>query len=196
MAGLLAGIGSRGRSLTRVVSNIKGYTNAVKSRMDRIDKNMQSAFLAIARDWEREWKQRTPKVTGQLARTEQSRVVGSNFKYESQVGSADPRSLWLEFGTRPHAIVPKKAKRLAFWTQGGFVVAKRINHPGIRVGTPESPRKGWIRQTQRNDKRGRPRFIRAGARESMPSMRPAWLAIRRKSLARLRQAIVSGKATS
>ena len=186
MAGLTT-VFAGGRSLARVVSNVKGYSTAVRRKLELAKKNMKKAYLAGARDWERETKRRCPKVTGQLARTFQSRVTGRGYKVEGQVGSADPRSLRLEFGTRPYVIVPRKKKLLAFWTPRGFVLTKRVRHPGIKVGTPRNPRKGWRRQTQRHDAKGRPRFIRAGQRESMPYLRPAWLGIRPAVLRRLRK---------
>ncbi|MGA5202815.1 hypothetical protein [Streptomyces variegatus] len=35
-------------------------------------------------------------------------------------------------GTRPHIIVPRRAKALRFQGRGGIVFAKRVRHPGTR----------------------------------------------------------------
>lgn len=37
---------------------------------------------------------------------------------------------FLEYGTRPHEIVPKRARFLRFEVDGRIVYAKRVNHPG------------------------------------------------------------------
>ncbi|WP_328638359.1 hypothetical protein [Streptomyces canus] len=36
-------------------------------------------------------------------------------------------------GTRPHIIVPRRAKALRFEAGGGIVFAKRVRHPGTRA---------------------------------------------------------------
>lgn len=47
------------------------------------------------------------------------------------VGSNLPHALIEHEGTRPHVILPKKAKVLRFPVRGGGIVfAKRVNHPG------------------------------------------------------------------
>ena len=171
---------------SRVISNLKQYAKAVDKKMGDVDRNMKKAFLWGARQWERETKKRVPKVTGELARTFRSRVVGRRFVYKGPVGSPDIRSLWLEFGTRPYIIRPKKARRLTFLTPSGWRTALQVRHPGIRVGTPENPRRGWLRRTAREKSK---QFIRAGSRESMPYLRPAWRSIRKKVLRRLRKVI-------
>jgi hypothetical protein len=50
------------------------------------------------------------------------------------VGSDHPIALIHHEGTRPHLIVPRKAKALAFYPRGGtaLVFAKRVNHPGTK----------------------------------------------------------------
>lgn len=39
---------------------------------------------------------------------------------------------WVESGSRPHAIVPRRAKALRFEVGGRVVFAKRVWHPGYR----------------------------------------------------------------
>lgn len=40
--------------------------------------------------------------------------------------------LYVDQGTRPHVIVPKRSKFLAFQKNGEWVFAKRVQHPGTR----------------------------------------------------------------
>lgn len=40
---------------------------------------------------------------------------------------------YVEEGTRPHVIVPRRAPRLAFQKDGKWVFAKRVNHPGTKA---------------------------------------------------------------
>ena len=46
-----------------------------------------------------------------------------------------PQALWVNFGTRPHRIVPNKKKALRWPVAGGaggFAFAKWVDHPGYR----------------------------------------------------------------
>ena len=45
----------------------------------------------------------------------------------------DDRWVWADEGTRPHVIVPKRAKVLRFTTTAGVVFTKRVNHPGQKA---------------------------------------------------------------
>ena len=47
-----------------VLSNVKGYVQAVEKRIDRVDAGLKKACRQGAADWERETKKRVPKVTG------------------------------------------------------------------------------------------------------------------------------------
>ena len=40
---------------------------------------------------------------------------------------------FLEYGTKPHEIRPKNARRLAFQGPAGIVFATKVNHPGTRA---------------------------------------------------------------
>lgn len=46
------------------------------------------------------------------------------------VGSEHPRALMYHEGTRPHVILPRNAKVLAFDVGGTTVFAAKVNHPG------------------------------------------------------------------
>jgi len=39
---------------------------------------------------------------------------------------------FVEFGTRPHVILPKRKKALRFFKDGKEVIVKKVNHPGSK----------------------------------------------------------------
>lgn len=39
---------------------------------------------------------------------------------------------YMEFGTKPHVIVPKNARALRFFLENKAIFSKRVNHPGTR----------------------------------------------------------------
>ena len=43
-----------------------------------------------------------------------------------------PHALFVNFGTRPHVILPKKKRALRWVVGNRFVFAKKVNHPGYR----------------------------------------------------------------
>jgi phage gpG-like protein len=50
----------------------------------------------------------------------------------ARVGPTVPYAAFVEFGTQPHEILPRRAQALRFKTQGGEVVfARRVWHPGF-----------------------------------------------------------------
>lgn len=58
-----------------------------------------------------------------------SKSVGEG---EATVGPADPKAVFVEYGTRPHAIYPVNASCLAFFAGGRMVFTAYVNHPGTR----------------------------------------------------------------
>jgi len=68
--------------------------------------------------------------TGALQRSV-SMIEENPFKFV--VGSPLKYARFVEFGTRPHMIYPRRAKALHFFTrEGKEVFAKRVRHPGTR----------------------------------------------------------------
>jgi len=58
-----------------------------------------------------------------------SKSVGEG---EATVGPADPKAVFVEYGTMPHVIYPVNASCLAFFAGGRMVFAAYVNHPGTR----------------------------------------------------------------
>lgn len=52
----------------------------------------------------------------------QKYVIGSNLKY----------ALLHHEGTRPHVILPVRARNLVFTSKGRVIITNRVNHPGTR----------------------------------------------------------------
>ena len=51
-----------------------------------------------------------------------------------RLGNRSRVAVWVEQGTVPHIIVPRKARVLAFRVDGGpLIFARRVNHPGTRA---------------------------------------------------------------
>lgn len=61
---------------------------------------------------------------------------GSRQKKLGKAGATNPNDpfYWLfqEFGTKPHAIRPKRGKLLAWRAGGKTIVARSVKHPGVR----------------------------------------------------------------
>lgn len=76
-------------------------------------------------------QKRLAKVkTGNLRRTiRPGRASAQGFETVATAGYAAP----VEFGTKPHPIVPRSRKVLRFKVGGREVFAKRVNHPGTRA---------------------------------------------------------------
>ena len=99
----------------------------LKLRRDQL-RNIGRGIVVIARE-------EAPRKTGKFAE-------GISFKtYETSAGGqmelrvTDPQPLgrWIRMGTRPHVIVPVRARALHFFTRGGVeVFTRRVHHPGTK----------------------------------------------------------------
>lgn len=69
----------------------------------------------------------TPR-TGNLQQSITLRHEG----YSSIIGTHKEYAPYVEFGTEPHKIKPKKARFLKIPTDDGFLFIKRVNHPGSK----------------------------------------------------------------
>lgn len=114
----------------------------LQSRLDAIKPNVEMmgsfAIAAVA-----EQKRLAPRRTGNLGRT--IRVGAVSPRYAETVATAN-YAAYVEFGTRPHDIVPKNRKVLAWPADKGSATlagkvrkggrvrfAKRVHHPGTRA---------------------------------------------------------------
>lgn len=73
-------------------------------------------------------RERAPRKTGRMAESVGSTVLGR----AAIVGLRASYARFLEFGTRPHEIRPRRARALRFSIGGRMIFARRVLHPGIR----------------------------------------------------------------
>lgn len=73
------------------------------------------------------------KKTGKLAGSMRSNVSVDFRGIKVEVGSNVKHALMHHNGTRPHIIVPKRARALRFMQRGRIRYAQRVLHPGTRA---------------------------------------------------------------
>lgn len=92
---------------------------------------MMQRFNRLAADSVREVaNQRVTRRTGNYLKSIKS-VEKTPTKLE--VGSDSPYAMVLEKGSRPHQIVPRRAKVLAFEVGGRMVFSRYVRHPGTKA---------------------------------------------------------------
>ena len=89
-----------------------------------------------------EMESRVPVKTGALRRSLQIKVETNKVT----IGPHMPYAGYVEFGTQPHEIRPKKAGGvLAFTMNGQKVFAKRVHHPGTKAQPYVQPAfEAWV----------------------------------------------------
>ena len=75
-----------------------------------------------------EMRERAPVRTGRLRDSIRVARIG-RFRL---VGPTVPYAPYVEFGTRPHVIRPRRARALRFEVEGRTVFAMYVRHPGFR----------------------------------------------------------------
>ena len=84
---------------------------------------------------------RTPVDTGRLRKSVSVNITGGGAFMQVTVGSDVEYARWVEEGTRPHVIVPRRARALRFLVGGRVVFARRVMHPGTQGAAMF--REGW-----------------------------------------------------
>lgn len=142
---------------------VMGMTAKIPARLQRILKNPKVAEAAAVRAINRTALEArelladlTPKDTGDTARRWQA-ILTSSTAAPGVVFNDSIVMVWIEYGTKPHVIVAKNAKALAFKAPAAFAVdsrtplyrtksgkltrevkkgelifRKRVNHPGTK----------------------------------------------------------------
>jgi HK97 gp10 family phage protein len=103
-----------------------------------------------------EMRDRAPLRTGVL----KGSIIKLLREFEGYVGSAAPYAVYVEYGTRPHTILPVNARVLAFEVAGRTVFSPIVRHPGTR---PQP----FMRETAEEVKRRIPEFWNEIWREEM-----------------------------
>ena len=81
---------------------------------------------------------RVPRKTGRMAqqfKIGRARMVGDRAVVEAS--NPLPEAAYTDEGTRPHLIVPRRARLLRWEGDGGVIFARRVFHPG------NTPRRWW-----------------------------------------------------
>ena len=71
----------------------------------------------------------TPIKTGELRSSLFSRQVSTS---SMEIGATAPHAIFVHQGTRPHEILPVRAKALRFNWRGKIVFFRRVWHPGTK----------------------------------------------------------------
>lgn len=69
-------------------------------------------------------------VTGALRRSIYTLV--EKRPLSGTVGVGEKYGIFVELGTKPHVITPKRGRMLRFKINGQYVYARRVNHPGTK----------------------------------------------------------------
>jgi len=106
-----------------------------------------------------------PDRRGRLRKSIRSEVKRDGNLIVAAYGTDLDYAKFVEFGTRPHIIRPKRASVLVFTDPFGITVhARQARHPGVKVGDPARPRANWITKT----------LTGKNPRATMPFLRAAW----------------------
>ena len=86
-------------------------------------------FIAqLAERTEKVMREKAPERTGRLKKSIRKSVRPN----KAVIGPSVPYAVYVEYGTRPHEILPVRAKALRFEVDSKIVFATRILHPGTR----------------------------------------------------------------
>jgi HK97 gp10 family phage protein len=101
----------------------------LKARLEYLSKpEMKIRVLeALAEHCAESMRQEAPEITGAL---KSSIVVEKMGELTYIVGPTIDYSIYVEYGTKPHLILPRYARALRFETEDGIVFAKKVYHPG------------------------------------------------------------------
>ena len=94
---------------------------------------LRRAMTVVVNYWRMAVVGKTPRRTGALQRSIYGKVRVPGGRIIGIVGSDLKHAVWMEYGTKPHIILPRRAKALRFIGRDGQVVfARRVNHPGTK----------------------------------------------------------------
>lgn len=99
---------------------------ALKQTEHRLLETLQQLLEEAALTVASEAKKTAPKRTGFLAASIGYRVLRGS----AEVAATAPYASYVEYGTKPHMIYPKRVKVLIFRVGGKTIFSKRVQHPG------------------------------------------------------------------
>ncbi len=100
-----------------------------------VEKSLRRALMIAAEtyvrdihDWIDSGRAFTPR-TGNLQRSITWYISTEN---SARIIAQADYAKWVEFGTKPHAILPKRRKALKIPTPEGYIFRKKVSHPGSK----------------------------------------------------------------
>jgi hypothetical protein len=122
--------------LTVTLEGVDELQGAWDESLRELGAGMRRAVVLASREGASEgvrtatWKDRT----GEARRTITSKLVLDVFgRIEADIIAPLDRHVWLDSGTRPHEILPVRARYLRFIaSDGALVFTKRVMHPGTK----------------------------------------------------------------
>jgi len=109
------------------VIEVKGLKE-LRKILERIPDHLRNILDDLTKETYEKAVQYAPVRTGFLRRNIIWRVEGLTGYVISQA----PYSAFVEFGTRPHMIFPRRARALRFEVGGQVIFARYVRHPGTR----------------------------------------------------------------
>jgi hypothetical protein len=106
---------------------VKGLKE-LKRTLERIPEQIKNVLEDLTRETYERAVEYAPERTGFLRRNVRMSVEGLTGRVISQA----PYSAYVEFGTRPHMIFPRRARALWFEVGGRTVFARYVHHPGTK----------------------------------------------------------------
>ena len=110
--------------LSRIVTTIQRAGVA-------LPQEFRQAMALTVTDIRRTAQERVPVKTNHLRQSITTAVSDSPLTGMVMVGA--PYGRFIEYGTRPHVILPRRSNVLAFTVGGSLVFAKKVNHPGTKA---------------------------------------------------------------
>jgi hypothetical protein len=144
------------------IEGISQIQNDLKNIVTK--EKLENALELAAIDVEREAKFRCPVATGHLKDSIQHRKIG---ELTQEVRASAKYADYVEYGTMAHWIFPKNKSSLAWTVDGTTYFSKGVYHPGVKSGTPESPR---IFQSPRGHYPSYSPYLRSAAYDKIPQI--------------------------
>jgi hypothetical protein len=102
--------------------------NAVEKSLRRAIMIAAEMYVRDVHDWIDAGRAFKPR-TGNLQRSITWYMATEN---SARIIAQADYAKWVEFGTKPHAILPKRRKALKIPTPEGYIFRKKVSHPGSK----------------------------------------------------------------
>lgn len=107
---------------------VKVKTSGLKIEALNLKPAISRLISELSEYTEKTMQEEAPERTGALRKSIRKTVSG----FEAEIGPQAPYAVYLEYGTRPHAITPVRARVLRFEVGGEVVFTRLVHHPGSK----------------------------------------------------------------